>query len=138
MQPRKRACEAEGSAADAPRAIRLTGGHAEKSRTVAAYRAGQHVDVDVHSADGFSYRAHGLVLMAGSDYFAAVYSGGWADATGPHVLGEMPAEALEACIEWIYTGSCLATDDRALHTIVEAATYLQISSLVEAAFGGDV
>ena len=41
----------------------------------------------VRSADGSAHRAHGLVLMAGSDYFAAAYRGGWADAAGPLVLG---------------------------------------------------
>ena len=41
--------------------------------------------VEVRSADGSSYRAHGLVLMAGSDYFCAAYTGGWADARTPHV-----------------------------------------------------
>ena len=72
MRPRKRTREAGGSGAEVSSAIRLAGGHAEKSRTVAAFRAGQHVDVEVRSVDGSSYRAHGLVLMAGSDYFAAV------------------------------------------------------------------
>ena len=40
--------------------IRLSGGHAEKPRTIAAYRAGQHVDMDVRSADGnFPSSAYG-------------------------------------------------------------------------------
>ena len=87
---------AEGSAGKSSTSIRLTGGHAEKPRIIAAYRAGQHVDVEVHSADGTAYRAHGLVLMAGSDYFDAAYNGGWADALRPHVLGAVPTDALES------------------------------------------
>jgi N-acetylneuraminic acid mutarotase len=49
------------------------------------------------------------------------------------VLGAVPAEALEACFEWIYTGTCVAADDRALRGIVEAAIYLQIGPLVDVA-----
>ena len=43
----KRPRDAESSAAEAPGAILLSGGHAEKPRTVAAYRSGQHVDAEV-------------------------------------------------------------------------------------------
>ena len=108
------------AAADSPATLRLSGGHAEKARTVAAYRAGKHVDVELHSADGTPYHAHGLVLMAGSDYFDAAYNGGWADAAGLHGLGAVPTDALESCLEWIYTGVCEAVDDRALRSIFEA------------------
>ena len=79
------------------------------------------------------HRAHGFVLMAGSDYFEAAYTGGWADASGPHALGAVPADALDACLEWIYTGTCVAADDSALHAILEAAMFLQIPPLIEAA-----
>ena len=114
-------------------AIRLKGGHAEKSRTVAAYREGQHVDVEVHSADGIPFRVHGLVLMAASDYFYAMYNGGWRDTSGPLMLCAVPTDALEACLEWIYTGVCEAANDQALRAILEAAVYLQICPLVDEA-----
>ena len=71
--------------------------------------------------------------MAGSDYFEAAYTGGWADASGPHTLGAVPADALGACLDWIYTGTCVAADDSALHAILEAAIFLQIAPLIEAA-----
>ena len=89
--------------------------------------------MEVHSADGTAYRAHGLVLMAGSDYFAAAYTGGWKESSGPHVLCAVSAEALEACFEWIYTGACVVADDQALLEILQAATYLQIAPLIAAA-----
>ena len=108
----------EGTAGKHSTRIRLEGGHAEKPRIIAAYRAGQHVDVEVHSADGTPYRAHALVLMATSDYFDAAYTGGWADASGPHVLPAVPTAALDACLEWIYTGTCVASDDSALLAIL--------------------
>ena len=45
----------------------------------------------------------------------------------------MPADALGACLDWIYTGTCVAADDSALHAILEAAIFLQIAPLIEAA-----
>ena len=89
---------------------------------------------EVHSAEGVPYRAHGLVLMAGSDYFCAAYTGGWANTSGHHVLPAVPAKALEACIDWIYTGACEAADDQALHDILKAAMYLQIRPLADEAY----
>ena len=89
--------------------------------------------MEVRSAEGTPYRAHGLILMAGSDYFAAAFTKGWADASGPHVLTAVPAQALGACLEWIYTGTCVAHDDQVLYAILEAAIYLQITSLVDEA-----
>ena len=136
MPPRKRARSAETSASAAPSvapAISLTGGHAEKPRTIDCYRAAQHVDVEVRAADGTAFQAHSLVLMAGSDYFAAAYSGGWADASGPLKLSVIASDAVEACIEWIYTGECSAADDSRLCDLLRAAAYLQIGPLLEAA-----
>ena len=64
--PRKRAREcAAFFEEELSSAIRLYGGHAEKPRTVEAYREGQFVDVEIRSADGLSYRAHGLVAESG-------------------------------------------------------------------------
>ena len=80
----------EGAAGKYSASIRLTGGHAEKPRTIEAYRAGNHIDVELHSSEGRTCRAHRLVLMAGSDYFNAAFAGGWAD-TGPLVLRGVPA-----------------------------------------------
>ena len=65
MRPRKRAREGSVSFEEGSSAIRLSGGHAEKPRTVEAYREGQFVDVEIRSADGLSYRAHGLVAESG-------------------------------------------------------------------------
>ena len=107
--------------------IRLSGGHAEKPRTIAAYRAGQHVDMDVRSADGKEFQAHGLVLRAASDYFEALVGGGWrSSAPGPQLLGAVPGDALEACLEWIYTGSCVVAGETALRGILDAAVYLLV------------
>ena len=132
MPPRKRARSAAAAASDAPASLVLDGGHAEKPRTIACYRDAKHCDVEVHASDGTAFHAHGLVLMAGSDYFAAVYSGGgWADAAGPLTLGGVPAAALQACLDWIYTGTCSAAES-ALGDLLRAAAYLQIGPLLEA------
>ena len=77
-------------------AIRLSGGHAEKTRTIAAYRDGERVDVEIRSKDGAALKAHGLVLVAGSEYFDALYKDSWPAA--PHVLSEwfLSTETLKA------------------------------------------
>ena len=128
-KPRKRAREdAIGSGAKfLP--LSLTGGHAEKPRTIESYRTGLHIDATVRSADGKQFSAHGPVLMAGSDYFAAAFTSGWADASGPHELSSVPGDALKACFDWIYTGACTVEDDSALDVLLNAAVFLQISTL---------
>ena len=135
MPPRKRSrlAVASSSTAASADAIVLSGGHAEKPRTIESYRASQHVDVDICAADGTAFQAHRLVLMAGSDYFAAMWSGGWSDASGPITLGSVPADALGCCIEWIYTGTCSPETEKVLLAVLQAAAYLQIGPLMEAA-----
>ena len=115
------------------RSICLSGGDAEKPRTVGAYRSGEDVDVVVKSAEDASYKAHKLVLKAGSRYFERALSREWAEAPEPHMLPTVHAPELEACLEWIYTGTCDSVDDEALRGLVTAAMFLQIDTLVNVA-----
>merc|ERR1719299_287956 len=79
--------------AETPETIRLSGGHAEKARTITNYREANYVDVEIRSSDGKDYRAHSLVLMAASDYFEAFLGGMWRlSNSGPHVLSAVPAD----------------------------------------------
>ena len=118
---------------DASSLISLSGGHAEKLRTIVAYREGKRVDVEIQSNDGVRFKAHCLVLAAGSEYFDALYTKYSPDA--PHALTEwfLSTEMLNACLEWIYTGTCVVANSEALRVLHEAARYLQITPLVQAA-----
>ena len=73
MQPRKRSRSS----------IFLSGGYAEKPRTIAAYRAGEDVDVKIESEDGTQHWAHRIVLKAGAEYFAGACTGVWTDVSEP-------------------------------------------------------
>ena len=81
------------------------------------------------------YCVHKLVLQAGSSFFAAAFSSSytWTDETGVYRVGEVHSKTLEACLDWIYTGSCVAADDDALYAITHAANYLGIDPLVDVA-----
>ena len=58
--------------------------------------------------------------LSTKDYFDALSSGAWADASSPLALSAVPGAALEACLEWIYTGTCTAADDPALADVLAA------------------
>ena len=136
MPPRKRARGADQSAtaSDVAPPLRLTGGHAEKPRTVDKYRSGKCCDAELVAADGTPAKAHRLVLMGGSAYFEALYgTSNWADAGSPLELATVPAAALKSCLEYLYTGECAVADEAALVEVLEAAGYLQIEALIEAA-----
>ena len=129
---RDRACQCALENARAKKQKRLLRRSVSPGGTLRSRVQAKHTDVEIRSAEGALFHGHGLVLMAESDYFAAIYEGCWADSFS-QVLGAVPTAALEACLEWIYTGTCTAADDLALGDILEAATYLQIRSLVDVA-----
>jgi N-acetylneuraminic acid mutarotase len=131
---RKRARRAS---ADAPSAasIELVGGLAEKPSAIAKFRDGRLTDVEVVAADGTAFHAHALCITSGSEYFERLLAGErWADTAGrPLSLPEVPKQGLAACLEFIYTGSCTVADEAELIVVLEAAAYLQIPPLVDAA-----
>ena len=123
--------------ADAPSAasIELVGGLAEKPSAIAKFRDGRLTDVEVVAADGTAFHAHALCITSGSEYFERLLAGErWADTAGrPLSLPEVPKQGLAACLEFIYTGSCTVADEAELMVVLEAAAYLQIRPLVDAA-----
>jgi hypothetical protein len=125
------------ASADAPSAasIELVGGLAEKPSTIAKFRDGRLTDVEVVAADGTAFHAHALCITSGSEYFERLLAGErWADTAGrPLSLPEVPKQGLAACLEFIYTGSCALADEAELIVVLEAAAYLQIPPLVDAA-----
>ena len=124
----------DASTADSP-IVTLAGGTPEKPCTLAKYRAGKLTDVRLRSADGVAFDAHILCLMAGSEYFETLFSGEWSDSDGGELsLPAVPAAALSACLEYIYTGACdVAGGDDGLAAVLEAAAYLHIDLLRDAA-----
>ena len=133
LSDRKRA----RASADAPSAasIELVGGLAEKPSAIAKFRDGRLTDVEVVAADGTAFHAHALCITSGSEYFERLLAGErWADTAGrPLSLPEVPKQGLAACLEFIYTGSCTVADEAELMVVLEAAAYLQIPPLVDAA-----
>ena len=125
------------ASADAPSAasIELVGGLAEKPSTIAKFRDGRLTDVELVAADGTAFHAHALCITSGSEYFERLLAGErWADTAGrPLSLPEVPKQGLAACLEFIYTGSCALADEAELIVVLEAAAYLQIPPLVDAA-----
>ena len=111
------------------------GGLAEKPSTIAKFRDGRLTDVEVVAADGTAFHAHALCITSGSEYFERLLAGErWADTAGrPLSLPEVPKQGLAACLEFIYTGSCALADEAELIVVLEAAAYLQIPPLVDAA-----
>jgi len=125
------------ASADAPSAasIELVGGLAEKPSAIAKFRDGRLTDVEVVAADGTAFHAHALCITSGSEYFERLLAGErWADTAGrPLSLPEVPKQGLAACLEFIYTGSCTVADEAELIVVLQAAAYLQIPPLVDAA-----
>ncbi|KOO29404.1 kelch-like protein [Chrysochromulina tobinii] len=125
------------ASADAPSAasIELVGGLAEKPSAIAKFRDGRLTDVEVVAADGTAFHAHALCITSGSEYFERLLAGErWADTAGrPLSLPEVPKQGLAACLEFIYTGSCAVADEAELMVVLQAAAYLQIRPLVDAA-----
>ena len=75
--------------------------------------------------------ARHLAMVLG---FSARPPTSWADTAGrPLSLPEVPSQGLAACLEFIYTGSCALADEAELIVVLEAAAYLQIPPLVDAA-----
>ena len=135
MQPASKLARATAPPSSAP--IELGGGLAEKPSAIAKFRDGRLTDVAVLAADGTAFHAHALCISSGSVYFERLLAGErWADSAGrPLSLPEVPQRGLAACLEFIYTGSCAVADEAELIVVLEAAAYLRIPPLVDAAAG---
>ena len=115
--------------------ITLTGGHAEASRTIAKFESQISCDAVVQTSCGTSFHAHSIVLQGKSDYFEALYgaAGAWSDSQGVLTVQQISATSLASCLDWIYRGQIAVRDDAALRDLLDAAVYLQIPTLVQAA-----
>ena len=73
-----------------------------------------------------SFKAHKAVLAAGSDYFRAMFSGGFREQHRSDVNIDGKSWIFECLLEFIYTGNFHVTTGKALD-VLEMANYLQIT-----------
>jgi len=140
MLPRKRS--AAGDVAEGGRAKRaaledpqatLAGGNKTQSKMAQFWREGKFCDISIR-VDGQEFRAHRVVLAAGSEMLAALSDGErFADSTSSTIeLQDIGAAAFQAVLSYLYDG----TVDCAMSLLTEvgaAASYLQVTPLVEQA-----
>ena len=78
---------------------------------------------------GSTFFAHRCVLALGSSYFKALYTTELADSRS---LEQVSVAAFEACLSWLYEGSCTIQQD-GLVSLLEAADLLGVLPLRDAA-----
>ena len=114
------------------RALNLAGGEACPSGIVERWRRAQFCDAKV-SAAGVVFDAHRVVLSAASGFFDGAFSAGLAEsATASVAISDTSAEALRLALEFVYEGCC-RVEESALVELLEAASFLRIAPLVDAA-----
>ena len=121
------------TAAAAPplRKIVLSGGQPMHAKMIAYWREGKMCDGCI-SAEGRDFDVHRTVVMVGSDFLEGAFGSGLAESDSAHVtLPEMSAVAVEASLNFLYTGECEVTEPE-LFTLLPAAAFLQIATLVAA------
>ena len=112
----------------------LEGGHAEAERTIEKFQSQTNCDAVLQTSCGATFHAHSIVLQAKSDYFEALYGASeWSDSRGVLAIQQVSAPSLASCLNWIYRGHITVDGDAALRDVLDAAAYLQITSLFKAA-----
>ena len=120
----------------------LRGGLEQPEELISLWKAGSLCDVRLRAegyAEGSTWPAHKIVIAGSSGYFRAFLTGdGWAHGSEvPHEgqILDVPASfvhVIEPLLEFIYTGKC-DLSARELPTLMEAALYLQVDRLRDAA-----
>ena len=125
---------ARTAAAAEPARFTVSGGHEFPPRVIAKYREQTLCDAVIRTACGTSVHVHRLVLTSGSDYLESLWAGvGWADATGPLDLAGISGATLQTVMDFLYEGHAAVADEAALCAVIEAAAYLQVTTLRESA-----
>ena len=75
--------------------------------------------------DSRSFRAHKAVLTAGSDYFRAMFRGGFQEQRSADVSIRGDSDIFECLLEYMYTGK-LQLASRKVIDVLDLANYLQI------------
>lgn len=120
----------------APEVFTLSSGPSELDGQAATFlemwRAGELCDVTV-LVGGEQFRAHRLILAAGSSYMRARFRSDMKDGgIKPQIeLVDVPARAFRSVLEFLYTQTCEVTSESLVPTM-QAASRLEVSSLLVA------
>ncbi|XP_072153340.1 kelch-like protein 5 isoform X4 [Bemisia tabaci] len=100
------------------------------SRMEAYFLSGQLTDV-ILTAGGRQIAAHKLVLSAGSEYFAAMFTSDLCEARQNEItLQNIDGEALWHLVHYCYTGH-IELQEESVETLLSTASLLQLNSVVE-------
>ncbi|KAK2579589.1 hypothetical protein KPH14_010884 [Odynerus spinipes] len=107
--------------------------HAECSlRIMEEYLDNQQLTDVILIAGNKRIPAHRLVLSAGSEYFAAMFTGALREATQNEIeLVGVDGEALWSLVRYCYTG-CIELKEDSVQTLLATAHLLQLSPVVKA------
>ena len=81
------------------------------------------------TVDKKAFRAHKAVLTAGSDYFRAMFKGGFQEEALSNVTIPGESDIFSCILEFIYTGRFQVSQDSLLD-VLNLANYLQVSHVV--------
>jgi len=110
--------------------VSIDGGCRTQSRLAEMWRHRKFCDIVVR-AGGRLFEAHRLVLIAGSDYLAALSESNFADSSQPTIdLSDLSADAFEVVLAYLYDGRC-ACEEALLTEVGAAASFLQVSPLLD-------
>lgn len=114
----------------APEKIMFDGGHAQPARMIQYFREGRLCDVQLKT-EGDVFCGHRAVLAASSEYFDCRFASvSWADSKEQVIDLSLPDFAIEAVLEYIYTGKCTVTHAQ-LRDFLEVSSYLQVTQVLD-------
>ena len=128
---RARGADVEGEQADI---ASLAGGSHVHARLADFWRQDKFCDVVVQAGGtgDTSFKAHRLVLAAGSDYLAALSDGErFSDSALPTInLPDVTADSFRVVLDYLYDGTC-SCEVSLLPEVGAAASFLQVAPLLD-------
>lgn len=93
----------------------------------------RHHDVKLVVMDGVEVPAHRIILAAHSLYFRNLFDGSWLESMESHCLAlDVEREALEAILEWMYTGQLSPETHRTVFASTDSAcSFLACVSMLD-------
>ena len=131
MPPSKKRARVDASSSSNDR-ITLGEEHSGHPGVVKLWRSGTLCDAEVE-VGGSTFPAHRIILAGGSPYFEARFTQpGFSDNDGPLKLSGMAANVFTGVLDFLYTGKCELGSTDLLVPTLEAATLLQVQTLIHA------